>query len=142
MKSFFHPSSLIPRHRLCRCCHHIHSSFIFYSPSFTDAAIKFMSFTIIHVIQYRECPPSFIFYSLSSADAAIIFMPEGSKDQMGGTMRLGARTTVLQKGKTVSSSVSSLYFFSCGPYLQYLSPARIIVSRIIVFLFVLFIFCL
>jgi CTP synthase len=31
-------------------------------------------------------------------DAAIIFMPEGSKDQMGGTMRLGARTTVLQSG--------------------------------------------
>ena len=26
-------------------------------------------------------------------------MPEGSRDQMGGTMRLGARTTILKKGK-------------------------------------------
>jgi CTP synthase len=31
----------------------------------------------------------------SEADAAIIFMPEGSKDQMGGTMRLGVRQTLL-----------------------------------------------
>ena len=26
-------------------------------------------------------------------------MPEGSRDQMGGTMRLGARTTILKKGE-------------------------------------------
>ena len=36
---------------------------------------------------------------LCFSDAAIIFMPEGSRDQMGGTMRLGARTTILKKGK-------------------------------------------
>ena len=28
---------------------------------------------------------------LSEDEAAIIFMPEGSKDKLGGTMRLGSR---------------------------------------------------
>jgi len=31
-------------------------------------------------------------------DDAIIFMPEGDRERMGGTMRLGLRETVLQKG--------------------------------------------
>ena len=31
-------------------------------------------------------------------DAVVIFMPEGSKDRLGGTMRLGSRTTVLRSG--------------------------------------------
>jgi hypothetical protein len=28
-----------------------------------------------------------------------VFMPEGSKDSMGGTMRLGARRTLLRPGR-------------------------------------------
>ena len=32
----------------------------------------------------------------------IIFMPEGDKTQMGGTMRLGSRKTVLTKGSLAS----------------------------------------
>jgi CTP synthase len=36
--------------------------------------------------------------AIDDADAAIVFMPEGSKDTMGGTMRLGARRTLLQAG--------------------------------------------
>mmetsp|Transcript_26093 Transcript_26093/g.34259 ORF Transcript_26093/g.34259 Transcript_26093/m.34259 type:complete len:634 (+) Transcript_26093:47-1948(+) len=34
--------------------------------------------------------------NLSEKDQAVIFMPEGDKNIMGGTMRLGARTTILQ----------------------------------------------
>lgn len=33
--------------------------------------------------------------SILDEDAAIVFMPEGDKEQLGGTMRLGARTTLL-----------------------------------------------
>ncbi len=43
----------------------------------------------------------------SCADPVVIFMPEGSKTQMGGTMRLGARTTVFSS--TVQSKASLLY---------------------------------
>jgi CTP synthase len=39
----------------------------------------------------QECVPN-----LSEEDATIVFMPEGSRDQMGGTMRLGARQTCFQ----------------------------------------------
>ena len=31
---------------------------------------------------------------------AIIFMPEGDRERMGGTMRLGARETILKEGST------------------------------------------
>merc|ERR1711957_1062617 len=31
---------------------------------------------------------------------AVIFMPEGDRDRMGGTMRLGARETILKEGST------------------------------------------
>eukprot|EP00501_MAST-03F_sp_TOSAG23-6_P000735 GSMAST32.ASY1.ANO1.763.1 assembled CDS len=41
---------------------------------------------------------------------AIIFMPEGSKDQMGGTMRLGARKTVLYPDKTLNNSIASIIY--------------------------------
>ena len=35
-------------------------------------------------------------------DSAIMFMPEGSKEALGGTMRLGSRTTVLRPGTIAS----------------------------------------
>lgn len=35
-------------------------------------------------------------------DAAVVFMPEGDKQQFGGTMRLGSRRTTLQPGSMVS----------------------------------------
>jgi CTP synthase len=35
------------------------------------------------------------FPELEGEDAAVIFMPEGDKNVMGGTMRLGARTTLI-----------------------------------------------
>ena len=119
MKPFFHPSSFIPRHRLCRYCHHIHSSFIFYSPSFTDA--------VIHIIHYRVCPPSFTFYSLSSADAAIIppSIPHSSFThyllyfpQMLPSYSCHPISCV---SVIVSSSVSYTPF---TPYLLYLSQMR------------------
>jgi len=34
---------------------------------------------------------------ISDEQSAIIFMPEGSKDKLGGTMRLGVRTTILRE---------------------------------------------
>ena len=34
-------------------------------------------------------------------NAAVIFMPEGSKEQMGGTMRLGSRTTILKPNSII-----------------------------------------
>ena len=34
---------------------------------------------------------------VSDKNAAVIFMPEGSKDQLGGTMRLGSRVTILRE---------------------------------------------
>jgi CTP synthase len=48
----------------------------------------------------REFNPSLI-----DEDAAIIFMPEGDKDNMGGTMRLGSRRTILRNG----SKIKELY---------------------------------
>lgn len=36
--------------------------------------------------------------AIADEDAAIVFMPEGAKETMGGTMRLGARRTLLQPG--------------------------------------------
>ena len=33
----------------------------------------------------------------------VLFMPEGSKDHLGGTMRLGARTTIVQQGSLAAS---------------------------------------
>ena len=44
--------------------------------------------------------------SLSDEDAAVIFMPEGDRENMGGTMRLGARTTLLHP----DSRVRALYW--------------------------------
>jgi len=35
---------------------------------------------------------------INDDDATVIFMPEGSKDVLGGTMRLGVRKTILQAG--------------------------------------------
>lgn len=35
-------------------------------------------------------------------DSAIMFMPEGNKEALGGTMRLGSRTTVLRPGTIAS----------------------------------------
>ena len=40
--------------------------------------------------------------AIGDEDAAIVFMPEGSKDQMGGTMRLGTRRTLLRSGSRAS----------------------------------------
>lgn len=34
----------------------------------------------------------------SEGDAAIVFMPEGSREVMGGTMRLGSRRTIISPG--------------------------------------------
>lgn len=34
---------------------------------------------------------------------AVIFMPEGDRSRMGGTMRLGARETILKEGSTARS---------------------------------------
>ena len=45
------------------------------------------------------------FPELSGEEAAVIFMPEGDKEVMGGTMRLGARTTLIES----SSRASKLY---------------------------------
>eukprot|EP01042_Synura_sphagnicola_P006376 gene6376-8143_t len=42
---------------------------------------------------------------VSEADAAVIFMPEGDKDKLGGTMRLGSRRTIL----AANSLAASLY---------------------------------
>jgi len=42
----------------------------------------------------REFAPA-----IGESVAAIVFMPEGSKDSMGGTMRLGARRTLLRPGR-------------------------------------------
>lgn len=39
---------------------------------------------------------------IDESEAAVIFMPEGSKDQLGGTMRLGARITKIQTGSLAS----------------------------------------
>jgi CTP synthase len=39
---------------------------------------------------------------ISDAEAVVIFMPEGSKDQLGGTMRLGARVTRIRPGSLAS----------------------------------------
>lgn len=39
------------------------------------------------------------------ADPVVIFMPEGSKTQMGGTMRLGARTTVFSNAKSKAAEL-------------------------------------
>ena len=51
-----------------------------------------MSFYEIMFIHLRqEFAPD-----ISDRDAAVIFMPEGSRDQLGGTMRLGSRITVLR----------------------------------------------
>ena len=45
----------------------------------------------------REFAPN-----VTDDDAAVIFMPEGSRDKMGGTMRLGSRRTILQSGSRVA----------------------------------------
>lgn len=39
---------------------------------------------------------------LSEEDAAVVFMPEGDKQQLGGTMRLGSRRTILHQGSMVA----------------------------------------
>jgi CTP synthase len=39
---------------------------------------------------------------LPEDDAAIVFMPEGDKEVMGGTMRLGARRTILEAGSNAA----------------------------------------
>lgn len=36
-------------------------------------------------------------FNAATSDPCIVFMPEVSKTQMGGTMRLGARKTLLKK---------------------------------------------
>lgn len=43
--------------------------------------------------------------NVDDANAAVIFMPEGSKETMGGTMRLGARSTLLK----ASTKAQGLY---------------------------------
>jgi CTP synthase len=48
----------------------------------------------------------------SCADPVVIFMPEGSKTQMGGTMRLGARTTVFVAASRAASLYSELGFMA------------------------------
>jgi CTP synthase len=35
---------------------------------------------------------------LTAPERVVVFMPEGCTDRMGGTMRLGSRTTVLTPG--------------------------------------------
>lgn len=45
----------------------------------------------------------------SERDAAVVFMPEGSKDIMGGTMRLGARRTLIATG-TLAEAVYGAAF--------------------------------
>lgn len=45
-------------------------------------------------------------FSPETTHPAVVFMPEGSKTHMGGTMRLGARRTVLQ---TVDCLAARLY---------------------------------
>jgi CTP synthase len=42
--------------------------------------------------------------SIDDQDAAVIFMPEGDKEKMGGTMRLGARNTLL-RDNTIAKSL-------------------------------------
>ena len=37
-------------------------------------------------------------FDKETPDKLVYFMPEGDKEQMGGTMRLGARETVIQPG--------------------------------------------
>lgn len=46
--------------------------------------------------------------SLPEEDQAVVYMPEIDKDNMGGTMRLGARKTVFQPG-TEDSAIRKLY---------------------------------
>ncbi|KAI3640081.1 hypothetical protein MIR68_000959 [Amoeboaphelidium protococcarum] len=50
----------------------------------------------------------------TASDAVVVFMPEVSKDQMGGTMRLGSRTTHFKPypangGGGVTSTIQKLY---------------------------------
>lgn len=45
--------------------------------------------------------------SLNDDDAAVIFMPEGDKDNMGGTMRLGSRRTILRNGSKIKELYSN-----------------------------------
>ena len=45
-----------------------------------------------HDANSREFAPD-----LSNDDAAVIFMPEGDRSAMGGTMRLGARSTIISE---------------------------------------------
>jgi CTP synthase len=40
-----------------------------------------------------------------TAHPVVIFMPEASKTQMGGTMRLGSRVTILRDDKAISSKL-------------------------------------
>lgn len=58
-----------------------------------QAAVIEYTRSILHrpLAHSQECVPQ-----ITEEDATIIFMPEGSRDQMGGTMRLGARQTYLQ----------------------------------------------
>ena len=48
----------------------------------------------------------------SCADPVVIFMPEGSKTLMGGTMRLGARTTVFVAPSKAASLYAELGFMA------------------------------
>jgi CTP synthase len=54
---------------------------------------------------------------ITDLESAVIFMPEGSRDQLGGTMRLGSRRTILRK-----KSLASGFFKIDFRYLLILSP--------------------
>ena len=47
-------------------------------------------------------------FDAEAKNQVVIFMPEGSKEQLGGTMRVGTRETIFDKG-TEWSKVRALY---------------------------------
>ena len=46
-------------------------------------------------------------FDKGTAHPVVMFMPEGDKERMGGTMRLGARDTVFSENKNYDVSASS-----------------------------------
>ncbi|KAL5498630.1 URA7 [Sanghuangporus vaninii] len=48
-------------------------------------------------------------FSDEDENSVVIFMPEGSRTQMGGTMRLGLRPTVFTPDENVNSKIRALY---------------------------------
>lgn len=61
-----------------------------------------------HVLGLREANSEEFNDQLRGDEKAVVFMPEGSRDKMGGTMRLGSRRSYLLPGSQAAALYSSV----------------------------------